>query len=279
MNQQYTKEEYEARKEEFLTKTETEKKRMKGVCFMESMHRAVHLTGSEDATGDYLTRCKHCSDAFNAMECQDCVRVWDAVQSVDCMDGNELGYCELCYELIEAFPESRMVHFSFFTAHTHDMLYCDHCYNSSNLFGCVGIKRKQYCILNKQYSKEEYDTLASQIIAHMSKTKEWGEFFPMELSPFGYNETVANDYFPIDESTAQASGLQWHTEAEVHQQYLGASASIPQSIHDVSDDVCQKILQCAETGKLYKIIPQELKFYRDMKLPIHGSSERLAVAY
>jgi len=31
----------------------------------------------------------------------------------------------------------------------------------------------------------------------MMKTGEWGEFFPASLSPFGYNETVAQEYFPL----------------------------------------------------------------------------------
>lgn len=34
----------------------------------------------------------------------------------------------------------------------------------------------------------------------MQLTGEWGEFFPHELSPFCYNETVAQDYFPIDQT-------------------------------------------------------------------------------
>jgi len=33
----------------------------------------------------------------------------------------------------------------------------------------------------------------------MRSTGEWGEFFPHELSPFGYNETVAQEYFPLTE--------------------------------------------------------------------------------
>ena len=31
----------------------------------------------------------------------------------------------------------------------------------------------------------------------MISTGEWGEFFPSSLSPFGYNETVAQEYFPL----------------------------------------------------------------------------------
>ena len=36
----------------------------------------------------------------------------------------------------------------------------------------------------------------------------------------------------------------------------------------MTDDICQKILLCKITGKPYKIIPQELKFYKDMGIPI-----------
>jgi len=31
----------------------------------------------------------------------------------------------------------------------------------------------KYCILNKQYSKEEYEELVPKIIEHMQKTGEW----------------------------------------------------------------------------------------------------------
>ena len=47
------------------------------------------------------------------------------------------------------------------------------CQNVANLFGCVGLKNKQYCILNKQYTKEEYETLVVRIIQQMQQTGEW----------------------------------------------------------------------------------------------------------
>jgi hypothetical protein len=31
----------------------------------------------------------------------------------------------------------------------------------------------------------------------MIETGEWGEFFHPSLSPFGYNETVAQEYYPV----------------------------------------------------------------------------------
>ena len=43
----------------------------------------------------------------------------------------------------------------------------------------------------------------------MKKTGEWGEFFPSSLSPFGYNETVANDFFPLSKEEATKQGFKW----------------------------------------------------------------------
>lgn len=42
--------------------------------------------------------------------------------------------------------------------------------------------------------------LCSKVIEHMMATKEWGEFFPTSISAFGYNETVAQEYFRLSES-------------------------------------------------------------------------------
>ena len=69
---------------------------------------------------------------------------------------------------------------------------------SNNLFWCIGLRNKQYCIFNKQYTKDEYEKTVANIITHMQETGERGEFFHPSLSPFGYNETVAQEYFPLE---------------------------------------------------------------------------------
>jgi hypothetical protein len=64
----------------------------------------------------------------------------------------------------------------------------------------VGLRDKKYCILNKQYEKVEYERLVAQIIEQMTATKERGQFFHPSISPFGYNETVANNYYFTEKS-------------------------------------------------------------------------------
>ena len=139
--------------------------------------------------------------------------------------------------------------------------------DSKYLFGCVGLKKKQYCILNKQYTKEEYEVLVPKIIEHMKRTGEWGEFFPISISPFSYNETVAQEYYSLSKEDVLSKGYKWKDYDE-QSQYQGVKHEVPINISEVKDDICNAILQCEITGKAYKIIPQELEFYRKMNLPI-----------
>jgi hypothetical protein len=52
------------------------------------------------------------------------------------------------------------------------MIYCDSCDACKNCFGCTGLKHKEYCILNKQYTPEEYEQKVSKIIDKMIQDKE-----------------------------------------------------------------------------------------------------------
>ncbi len=36
----------------------------------------------------------------------------------------------------------------------------------------------------------------------MMQDGEWGEFFPATMSPYGYNESEAMEYYPIDKEDA-----------------------------------------------------------------------------
>ena len=104
--------------------------------------------------------------------------------------------------------EDYRVAFSFMVFRGRELFYSMYCcQNVSNLFGCVGLRNKEYCILNKQYTKEEYEKLVAKIIQQMQKTGEWGQFFHPALSPFGYNETVAEEYYPSTAEQVRKQGF------------------------------------------------------------------------
>lgn len=106
------------------------------------------------------------------------------------MDVNYCEYFELCYEHL-GFDNNYDVKFSLISGNCRHAEYTDFCMNSEHLFGCISLKKERHCILNKKYSPLEYDQLITELKANMT-----GEYFPAEISPFNYKETVANDYFP-----------------------------------------------------------------------------------
>ncbi len=229
--------------------------------------RYMNGTNNENVTGDYISQSKNSYYCFDASELENCKYCVFLYQAKDCMDIFAWGMpAELCYDSMEVGGGAYQVLFSATCFSSQNLIYSFQCHNSSHCFGCTGLKGKKYCIFNKQYSKEDYEVLVAKIIEHMQARGEWGEFFPMALSGFGYNETIAQDYYPLDKKSVLALGGLWRDEnvTKTH----GEKPVIPDSIHDVGDDILQKTLICEVCSKPYRIVQQELAFYRRQSLPI-----------
>ncbi|PID70186.1 hypothetical protein CSB37_03350 [bacterium DOLZORAL124_38_8] len=225
---------------------------------------------NEGVLGNYLTNCKNALYCYDSRNQHDCKYVYQGFETArDVQDCMEIGVnAELLYECSTCGYDVQNLRFSLYCFEQSSKLdYCNYCWSCKDCFGCVGLRKKQYCILNKQYTQEEYEMLVPQIIEHMKKTGEWGEYFPVNISSFAYNESVANEYFPLTKEMAVAQNYQWKEDV-VTTKYKGEMYQIPDDIADVSDEIVTKILQCERSGKLYKIQKAELRFYRKMNLPI-----------
>jgi len=233
--------------------------------------RAVFMLQSENALGDYISNSRDVSRSFDVDQSESVSYSWGVEYSRDIGDADFIYYGERCYENISN-SRSTDIYFSFAAFQgTHDVFYCLLPFNGTrDCFGCAGLKHAEYCILNKQYSKEEYERLAPKIITHMRSTGEWGEFFPMELSPFAYNETVAHEYFPLREEEAAARGWKWKDQYDEMQKVTKVipASQLPDSLDDIPDDILNWAIECAATKRPFKIIKQELDFYRRMGLPV-----------
>jgi hypothetical protein len=132
------------------------------------------------------------------------------------------------------------------------------------------MKHASYCILNKQYSREEYEKLVPKIIEHMRRTGEWGEFLPSPLSLFGYNKTTAQMYAPLSAEDARKRGWRWDEEEAPPPEVKKTidARMLPDNQKDIPDDILNWAIRCEVTGRPFKIQPQELAFYRSQKLPI-----------
>ena len=226
----------------------------------------------EDCIGDYLRNCKNVVNGFIGNGVEDAKNVFMVEYSKDFMDCCFAGYdnAQLFYECIAAGIGGQRNQFCFQNWSCNDILYCDTPQSSSDCFGCICIRNKQFCILNKQYSKNEYQELVPRIIDLMKKHGEWGEFFPSSYSPFAYNETFAQDYYPLAKKEALMNNLKWREDTNeiLKVDRTIPSSNLPDSIHDIPDDILNWAVICAETGKPYRIVKQELYYYRSQNLPV-----------
>lgn len=145
--------------------------------------------------------------------------------------------------------------------------------NCQNCFGCTGLRHKEYCVFNKQYSKDEYEALVAKIIEHMQQTGEWGEYFPINHSPYGYNESLAQDFYPLTKEEALAIGANWQDEDFLP--YYDGSVYSPEPIEKYKDnqgkvdEALADILKCKISNKPFKLQSGELAFYikNDIQIP------------
>ena len=224
----------------------------------------------ENISGDYLYFCKNISDSYDLKNCEDCKYCATCDEFKDSYDCNySPRNAEVSYNCIST-TGFNILFCHRCVSNCTELIYCDECHACKNCFGCFGLHQKQYCIFNKQYSEEEYTRLVPKIIEHMQSTGEWGEFFPIDLSPFAYNETMAQQYFPLSEQDAIEAGYRWkEMKDEIPQvEKIIPAEQLPESINDIPDDVLNWAIKCEETKRPFRIVAQELAFYRQMNLPI-----------
>jgi len=234
--------------------------------------RAQIQLNCEGSTGDYLVNC------HNAIDCSVCINIEDSKYLVECegvKDSMDLSMHDkdvvLCYELCTGGEKSYLTRFSVGAIAAPNTLYTYSCFYLEDSFGCDGFHaRRRNCILNKQYTKDEYEDLVPKIIAKMRSEGKWGEFFPIELSPFAYNETLAQEYLPLTKEEVTARGWQWRDQNDEMPKVAKVipASKLPASIADIPDDIVNWAIECEVTKKPFKIIKQELEFYRKMQLPI-----------
>lgn len=220
--------------------------------------KAAVFTNCENVSGDHL------QDSANATNCYDCKEVTNVkyvTHSIpftsDTMDVDNTGAeADLMYEFIVGYGYNMMCCSTCYNG-VRDLRYCYETQNSADCFGSIGLNKNNFCILNTQYSEAEYKSLTARIIEHMSvkdgsasggkQTGEWGEFFPISLSPFAYNETEAQIRFPLSAATIKKNGWKWKKEATVV-----TNPALP---------------VCSGCEKNYIIIKQEQKFLDTQQLP------------
>lgn len=229
-----------------------------------------HFFGSHnnDVSGNHVYNARNVHDSFDIRGGENSRYAYTSRATKDCYDVAFSPDIELSYQALTA-PKCNRIFFVHLSNGSSDAYYSDTCFNVRNVFGCAGLKGGEYLIFNKQYPKEEYGRLKENIVEHMRKTGEWGEFFPAELTPFSYNESIAHEYFPLSKSEAVEQGFRWSENIpRTKGQETVSNDALPREPQAYGDDLTRQILKCDRCGYNYRLIAQEIQFYKKLNLPL-----------
>lgn len=270
-NEQYSKEEYEKILDSYELDTRTGYLKAKNeyLDFIKKFPRKfAELRNCVNSTGADMLRSKNVKASNSASFSENSKFVHEGVSFNTCYDCAVGGETELAYECITP-DHSYNSLVTIESWKNNNIAYSIDCHSCQNILGCVGVRSGQYCILNKKYEKAEYQALYELIVSDMKKRGEWGEFFPSHLSPFGINETPAFHQLNLSKEELLARGYNWQDNI---QQTFGKE-TLPQDkvsdhIDEVDESILNEVLKCESCSRNYKILENELVFYKRLKIPI-----------
>lgn len=287
-NKQFSKEEYQKKVADFKLDSFSIKGFEARLNDLKNKNIAPALVSnhSMDVSGNWIGNCKSVTQSFDCNNVEAGKYLMGIGTAKDCMDYTYWGMgSELMYE---ATSVGRQCSLSAFVVECWDQLirsqYCMNCHSSSDLFGCVGLRKKQYCILNKQYAPEVYGEMVEKIKEQMNsmpykdakgRIYAYGENFPPEIMPFAYNETIAQEHFPINSEIAHEAGYKWADTAERNISVTISADDLPDSINDADDFILRETIGCVHEGKCndqcttaFRVTQVELQYYRDNKISL-----------
>jgi hypothetical protein len=96
----------------------------------------------------------------------------------------------------------------------------------------------------------------------------YGEFRPIEHSTFAYNETIAQEYFPLTKEQALKQGYSWReAETSVYKATISSSA-LPDNIKEAKDEIVKEIIECANCKRAYRVVSAEVTYLNKMKIAL-----------
>jgi len=234
-----------------------------------------------NVTGEYVYESRNCKEVYNiggAENCRYCQFI-TVHTAKDCVDYSGWGNSvELIYDSTNVGNKASNAKFSAFCfPDVVNIEYCLWCIAPKNNFGCVNLKRKSYSILNKQYSKEEYEKIKAQIIEDMKKNsyideqgRAWtyGEYFGAGFNKFAYNNSNANKFFPKTKEEALKCGYTWNDEEEQQGNATLSGNNLPETISEVDESILNEVISCTTCERKYKIASLEFDLLRKMNIPL-----------
>lgn len=273
-NKQYEKSEYEKEVKKYNLNSKkvynTLKNQFLDFIKTNAWWKSLHFDNVENSSWDYLANCKDCENCFSIQASENnknSVRAYNikntsyTIWNYNCENTHYSTIVQWnCYD----------VKFWYNVAESKFMEYCINCQDCENCFLCAWLVWKKYFILNKEYSKESYETEKNRIVESMKMKWIYGEFFPAYFSPTSYDESLSSVYVPL---TKEEQKKEWFRVIEENYgqkwDYKDIS-KLPDNLLDFnSDDLIKKWFWDDDYHRPFQILKEDIEFYKKLWVPVN----------
>jgi len=228
-----------------------------------SYNRMINV---ENSTGNFLINAKNCEDCYDLSDAEDCChvlvgahRIKDVGHSHSIVHGSQLIYGNV------STTESYNCHNTIGCWATNNSCYNEFLQNCDDCMGCISLKRKKFCILNKQYSEEEYYKIKTQIISELGDY--YGNPFPFSVATLSYQDSAFRDHFSLSKEEIDKIGWEYGKPKMPQEGNFMSTTNISDDIFEAPNEINDTFL-CEKSKKPFKIIPQEIKLLKTINAPL-----------
>ncbi|PIR04536.1 MAG: hypothetical protein COV59_00215 [Candidatus Magasanikbacteria bacterium CG11_big_fil_rev_8_21_14_0_20_39_34] len=217
--------------------------------------RGSNLIDSRDAMGLEALKMERVYNVYDASFINDacdittCTQLELCVNTISVTGGYENKMCIGCHDCV-------------------DVEYSELCFSCEHCFGCIGLRRKKFCIFNVQYSEEEYWKLIDQIKLQMFQAGEYGNFFPYWVSLLAYNTSHADVFFPLTQEKIEAIGARFFQFPQADTSDALPIEQLPVKLADFHEELLEETFVCPVSGRPFRIVEPELEFHKKFQLAL-----------
>jgi hypothetical protein len=273
-NKQFSKEEYESFIKSitpFSRKKISELEKIFWDLIKQQPINASRNVGSSNVNGVNI---RFSNDIFDCVEINNSQNIRHSDSVLSHNDSMDIlfsgGNSHHLYGDINIGSQSSGVRFSISSKFCTDCEFIFNCKNLNDCFMCFGLQNKSYCVLNKQYTKEEYYKIVDSIKVEMLNREEYNDGPGLEFSAQAYNFSLSMVSYPLSDEEIKNIGGYVANDPDTNAGSIDIIKyiDVPQTINEVSDDILTKAIQCSVTGRPFRVIKSEVDFYRQMNLPL-----------
>lgn len=242
------------------------KKEFQSILKDSAVHRENFNIKTTESTGNYLNDCDKCINCFTWSDSQNCRNSLRGLYSKDCIDQAVTWHTENSGNNSCVDGGYQIKYSACSTAKYSE--YLDLCEDVEYCFGCIGLRKKKNCILNKQYDKESYEILKEKIVGDMKKRGEYGKFLPMNMAICDFNFSTGILYLPnTKKEEIIKRGGYWSDDDFTSNEGINTK-DIPDSINETGSEIVTQALICPQSNYRFNISQSEYDFHKRKKFAL-----------